>query len=110
MGSFVKELTEVDETVADLYSESEDILQAQTAGVFAALIATGRPLIMELQKRLQPSDGKILAALKGWLELSKVCESTLEEITIPDDEDDEDPDDEDEDKDDEDDADEGKVK
>ena len=100
MGSSVKELAELDDTVADLYANAEDILQPETAGLFAALILTGRPLLMELQKRLTPADTKIAVALKEWLSLSKSAERTLADITVPDDdEDDDDDDDEDGDED-----------
>jgi hypothetical protein len=82
----VTELKEVDETVADLYHGAEDILQPETAKVFAAVIAVASGLILgELKRRLdpnKPSEAKLLAAIKEWARLAHEAGETLEEITV----------------------------
>lgn len=106
IGEVVKEVGEVDEAVADMYAQAEDILQPETAAEVAALILTGRTLVKELMT-LNP---KAAAACKAWLQLSKTVEETLAEITVDDPSDDDEDDEDEDDEDNEDERDEGDDK
>jgi hypothetical protein len=96
----VTDFEELDGTVSDLYHNAEDILQPETAAVFAAVAAGGLGLVGELEKRLTPADGKIRAAIAEFKKLAIEATDILREITIPDDDDDEEDEEEDEEDDD----------
>lgn len=106
--NLIAELAEMDETVSDIYHRADDILQPETGGMFAAVIAGGMGFANQLKARLtkSPDDQKLVAAIKEWEKLAMEACETLDEITIPDADDDEDEDEEEGDED-EDDGDEG---
>lgn len=101
ISNVVNEIEEVDSAVETLFNESDDVLQPETAAVFAAVIAGGQVLVKELSGRLTPADDKLKQAIAEWLQLAAVAGSTLEDITL--DPSDPDPDDDDDDEDDDDD-------
>jgi hypothetical protein len=93
--AIVNEHVELDAVVGDLYEHSEDILQMETAKVFAAVIASGLVLAEELRTRVG-NDKRLLAAIGEFKAKANEAREILEEITIPDDpEDDTEEDDED---------------
>lgn len=96
----VEELGEVDSCVEDMLHGQEDILQPDTAQLFAALVVAGRGIAAELRLRLKAHEQDVIKLLDGFEELARAAESEIEEITIPesDDEDDEDDDEEEETK------------
>lgn len=94
----VNDVEEMDGTLSDLYHNAEDILQPETAALFAAVATGGLGLVGELEKRLTPADGKIRAAIAEFKKLAIEATDILREITIPeDDEDDEEDEDEEDD-------------
>ncbi len=102
--NLINELGELDETVADLYNNAEDILQPETGGLIAATLALGIGIIEKLKGRLVATsleDTKVAKAIKEWERMSKEAVETISEITIPTEED-EDEDEEGEDAEDED--------
>ncbi len=114
LGNFVSELAEMDDTVQDIYTGADDILQPETGGLFAAAISGAMGILTVLEKRLVATnleDAKILKALKEWKPIATEALETIQEITIPDTDDDEgDEDDGDEDGDDAEDSDEEEAK
>lgn len=87
----VDEVAQIDECVEDLLNASEDILQPETARLFAALVVAGRAMATELTKRLGPGDAETKKLVSGFLELATSAEAAIVEITVPeDDEEDED--------------------
>lgn len=98
MKCMVDEMGEQDGALADLFNDAEDILQPETAGLFAVLITTGRELLAKLEAvSKKAGDLTTLAEIKAWREISKTAEEALEEITVPDDGDAEEADDDAED-------------
>lgn len=97
MEAVVDELSDVDGCVEDLLNSSEDILQPETAELFAALVVSGRAVAAELSKRLtvSPADAETRKLVEGFLELSKAAEAAISEITVPEDEDDDEDDEDD---------------
>jgi hypothetical protein len=92
--ALVDEVAEMDGVMADLIEGAEDILQPETAGVFADLIIGGRLLAAKLRE-LSPTgaDPKLDVAIVAFLERSTLAEQLLEEIAVvsaDDEEDDED--------------------
>ena len=110
--AFVDEGIEMDGCIADLVDHAEDILQPDTAKVFAAVIVGGGALIAELEALLpKDASGKMAdpakaAAIAEWKIAADAAGQILEEITMPEDDEDED-DGEGEDDEDDDDSDEG---
>lgn len=103
--SIVDELEEVDECVADLVSGAEDILQPETAQVFAAVIASAAVVAAALKVRIDPQADAKLMHLVTELEANlKNANEIMQEIVIDDGSDlDEEGDDGDEEEDDDDD-------
>lgn len=106
--NLVGELEEIDDTVDDMYHSAEDILQPETAQLFATVIAGGMALVNELEKRLtMPADAQIIAGIREWRRLAGESAQTIAEITVmpqadanqgDDQDDDDDDDDEDDDE------------
>lgn len=92
----VDEVAQIDECVEDLLNASEDILQPETAELFAALVVAGRAVATELTKRLGPGDAETRKLVSGFLDLATSAEAAIVEITVPEDEDEEDEDEGDE--------------
>lgn len=88
--ALAEQTEEIDGCVEDMLHAQEDILQPETAKVFAGIIASGLVLVAELKRRLKPEEGKILAAATEFERLCRQGEQALEEITIPEVDDDED--------------------
>lgn len=104
----VQQSIEMDGCIEDMMYKQDDVLQPETASIFAAVIVGGRALA-DVVVELAPKgpDGKLADAslaekLKTFLQMAMGAERTLEEITLP-----EDPDDADEGEDDPDEDDEG---
>jgi hypothetical protein len=93
--SVVDELGDVDGCVEDLLNASEDILQPETAQLFAALVVAGRGMAAELSKRLTAADAETRQLVAGFLELATAAEAAISEITVPEDDDDDDDDEDD---------------
>lgn len=81
--ALAEQTAEIDGCVEDLVEGAEDILQPETAQVFAGIIAGGTVLVAELKKRLKPEDAKILSAIGEFEKLCELGKEALEEITIP---------------------------
>lgn len=82
--ALAEQTEEIDGCVEDILHAQEDILQPETAQVFAGIIAGGLVLVAELKKRLKPEDTKIMAAVGEFEQLCVQGQEALEEITIPD--------------------------
>lgn len=97
LGNAVNEIDEMDESIAGIYERSEDVLQPETAGIFAKMIVGVRELGAELAT-LKKDDATWLAKIAEYSQASVLAEQTLEQITTDpqDDEDEGDDDDEDE--------------
>lgn len=87
----VAELGEQDEAIADLVQGASEVLHTESAGVFAAIIVSGRALAAELRTRAG-NDHRLLALVKEFGELADQGEEILNDIVIPDVDEDEDPD------------------
>jgi hypothetical protein len=81
--ALVDETAEIDGCVEDILHGAEDILQSETAQLFAGLIVGGVALVAELKKRLRPDETKLLAAIGEFEQLAGVAREALEEITVP---------------------------
>lgn len=107
--SIVEEMEEQDGCIEDLMNGSEDILQPDTGNRIMVTLVAAVTLVNELRARLQPHETAQMKAVAEFDRLANDCIATVQEITIP--EDDQDPaeleDAEDEDDDDEDDDEEG---
>jgi hypothetical protein len=81
--AMIDELGEQAEALDDAVDQAGDMLQADTAGVFAAVILANQRLCDELDRKLGPSEvelrGFIVAARQAAVEASEL----LEDITIP---------------------------
>jgi hypothetical protein len=88
---------EMDDAVAELVDQTEDYLQAETAGVFAALVQSSLMLAAELRKRAG-GDDLLMKRIDAHDQLCQQAMATLGEITMiaHDEDQDEDQDDEDE--------------
>lgn len=109
----VAQSAEMDGCIEDMMYRQEDVLQPETAAVFASIIVGGRGMALKVRE-LSPKhpdgtlvDGALDKAIAEYLGLCQSGEHIVAEITLPpqDDDDDEEDDDEDGDPDDEDDAD-----
>lgn len=104
--SLVQEASEIDDSVQDMYEHAEDILQPETAQLLGGVLAGAMVLVGELRQRCG-NDARLLKAISEWSEKAKLAAATIEEISIPpDDEEDEDTDDDGDDDGDDDDEDE----
>lgn len=79
----VTEMEDLDEGLSDLYHGAEDILQPDTAKLFAGVITGGAILVTELERRLTAADGKLKEAIAEWRELADQAGAALEEIVVP---------------------------
>lgn len=92
--TLVEEVTQIDQVVEDIVHEADDILQPETAEVFAALIVACRAMVTEFTPRVdRAKEPKIFQGLQILAQLCNKAESTLDEVTVPP-EDEEDGDDE----------------
>lgn len=80
----VAEIRDQDNCIETLVNETDDILQADTAGIFAAVIVSAKMMMLELTKRLtkSPADVELLGKLKLIKPHLAKAEGTLEEITV----------------------------
>lgn len=81
MGNMVEELADIDNELAEYVEGRADMLQPQTAGIFAAVIVHCRQLIVTV-KKLQPTNQKVLVKLEAIKKVCALAEQTLEEITV----------------------------
>lgn len=94
LASVGSELEEIDNDVADMVQQSEDILQPETAGLFAMIIGNTIQLCGALQKRLKDNKNDAVWAQKI-AQTMHICElgrNTLEQITVQPDAEEADPD------------------
>lgn len=85
MENLVDELDEIDGSVADLYSEADDILQPETAAVFSALVLGAGPIAAALKTRLDPSkteDQVFLKMCDEHIKNAQEAEALLQEIVV----------------------------
>lgn len=100
--SIVDELAEVDDCVADMVNNAEDILQPETAEVFAAVLAASAVVAAALKPMLDPDKDADMINLVAELERNiKKANAIMQEIVIDDvdpeyDDDDDDDDDDNE--------------
>lgn len=84
LASVGSELEEIDNDVADMVQQSEDILQPETAGLFAMLCGNTIQLCGALQKRLKDNKNDAVWAQKiaQTMQLCELVRNTLAEITV----------------------------
>lgn len=85
MENMVDEIEQIDSDVADMIEQSEDVLQPETAGIFAAVITQCMGLITALERRLKKddvNDQKWAKRLPGIRNICTVAQNTLLEITV----------------------------
>ena len=108
MQAMAEETAELEDDLAEAIEQTEDLLHAETAAYFAALIEVSRRLAEKVKTNPDPEIQQLVGTLSN---VATQCEAVLLEITVPDgdpDDVDEDEDDEDEDDDEEDDDDDAK--
>lgn len=90
LSNHVAETTEIDDCVANMVEDSDDVLQKDTASLFAAVIVSGQKLMEELIKRLTktPDDQKVRNAIAELRPIYAQAAAKLEEITVDVEEDD----------------------
>lgn len=102
--SIAEEAAELEDDLAEAIEQTEDLLHAETAAYFAALIESGRKLVAKVQSNPDPEVQQLCGLFSN---VASQCEAVLLEITIPDgdpdDDDDQDDDDDDDDQEDDDD-------
>lgn len=99
--SHVDETEEIDEVVADIVSDAEDILHPDTAKVFAAIIAGGAVMAAAIEANVsRDTNPQLFKAVEEFTANCKKGKDLLEEIVIDTGDDDDDDDEEDEDEDD----------
>lgn len=94
LASVSSELEEIDNDVADMVQQSEDILQPETAGLFAMIIGNAIQLCGALQKRLKDNKNDAVWAQKiaQTMHICELGKNTLDQITVqPDADEDQDP-------------------
>jgi uncharacterized protein YydD (DUF2326 family) len=93
----VEIVDEMDDAVAEMVDQTEDYLQAETAGVFAALVQSSMALSGELRKRAA-GDDLLMKRIDTHDQICQQAIATLGEITMiaPEGEEDEDDADDDE--------------
>lgn len=98
--AMAEEAVEIEEDLAESIEQTEDLLHAETAAYFAALIEVGRKLVAKVADSPDPETKQLAGTL---MNVASQCEAILLEVTIPDgedpDADDDDEDDEEEDDD-----------
>jgi hypothetical protein len=84
LASVSSELEDIDNDVADMVQQSEDILQPETAGLFAAVIVGAVQVMAALEKRLKANtnDNKWLAKIQQLRHVCDLAQKTLHEITV----------------------------
>ena len=87
--SLVDELTEIDESVAELVDGVDEVLTFESGKVFAGIIAGGLVMTQMLEAQAA-ADPKIRAAINEWKSLAEQGGEILDEITLPEGYDDED--------------------
>lgn len=99
----VEETTAMADALDDVINEAGDMLQTETAGVFAHLIVSSSDLVAILKSRLGVGDQPILDKIALFEETVKTATAILEEVTVTEDDgdDDDDAEDGDDDEDDE---------
>lgn len=90
------EMAELDEVAAELYNQSEDILQPESAKLFAAAIGGAMMLIGKLEK-YAAGDAQLTAAINEWKPVAKKAGELIDEIAIPEEEEEDEEDDDDDD-------------
>jgi hypothetical protein len=85
--AMVDEVEEIDDVVAGIVSNSEDILQPDTSAMLVAVISGAMVLVtQQLEKRVnKDAEGKVWAAIKEWRQLAAKSLELLSEITLPED-------------------------
>lgn len=81
----VEEMEELDSDISDMVEGSEDILQPETAGIFAVVIVQAMDLCKELETRLRKNDVADQTVKKKVAQLRNVCgiaQQTLMDITV----------------------------
>jgi hypothetical protein len=85
VSNVVDEVAQIDDDVADMINQSADVLQPETAGIFAAVITQCKGLAEALQRRLKKGDVNDDKWAKRLPKIRQVCEvaqNTLLEITV----------------------------
>jgi uncharacterized protein YydD (DUF2326 family) len=72
---------EMDDAVAEMVDQQEDYLQAETAGVFAAVVQSSLMLTQELRKRAA-GDELLVKRIEAHEQLCQQAIATLGEITM----------------------------
>lgn len=82
--NMVAEVRDQDNCISDLVNEADDVLQPDTAGIFAAVIISSKMMMQELVMRLtkSPKDAELKTKLAQIRPIITKAEETLEEITI----------------------------
>lgn len=81
--SQVNEMAAMDESIGDIFHQSEDVLHTDSAAVFAAVIASGMVLGAELKTRIG-GDRRLLRAIEEFEKVARHAQELLGEITIVD--------------------------
>jgi len=100
MASAAGEMKEMDSAIEDLddiVHANVDVLHTENAQVFAAVIASGLALALELSQRIG-NDQRLLKVIAEYRKVAKESEALLEEITVPDNPEDQEDEDDDEDE------------
>ena len=87
----VGEISDQEDVLDELYHQSEDVLQPETGKLLLSVIA-GAVLLADDLERRAAGDAKTLAAINEWRALAQKAATTIEEISIPEDEEDDDAD------------------
>jgi hypothetical protein len=90
MTNLVAETTEIDDCVANMVEDSDDVLQRDTASLFAAVIVSCQKMMDELVKRLTktPEDQIVRNAIAQVRPICLQAAGKLEEITVDEEEED----------------------
>lgn len=97
--AMAEETAELEEDLAEAIEQTEDLLHAETAAYFAALIEVSRRLVEKVKTNPDPEIQQLSGSI---INITAQCEAVLLEITVPDgdaEDDDEDGDEEDDDDD-----------
>lgn len=81
--ALLEEMSEQAEALDEVVDQTGDMIQADTAGVFAAVILANQRLCDELDKKLGPSEIELRGFLVKAREATREAAELLEEITIP---------------------------
>ncbi len=99
----LEEMSEQAEALDELVDQTGDMIQAETAAVFAAVILVAQKLADELDRKLGPSELELRGLIVKARAAANEAAALLQDITIPSHPDDPDDDDDDGDDDDDDD-------